>query len=209
LTAHAYFPEGTIYVVVVDPGVGSDRRALAARVGGKAFLGPDNGVLIPAIDRVGGPKQLVAIDPARISPGEISATFHGRDIFAPAAGLLAGGADISAFGEAIDDPVQLVIPEPRMTDGAIECDVIHVDRFGNAITSLHRQFFDTRKWHGARVEAGKVAIGPIARTYADVSPGEALALFGSAGYLEIAVRNDNAAQKLGLTRGSRVTLHRT
>ena len=187
------FPPGTIHLVVVDPGVGSDRLAIAALSEGRFLVGPDNGVLSPALLLPGA--RAVSLEvPAGASP-----TFHGRDVFAPAAAALARGAPLDSLGEPLDDPVIRRTPEAvREDDGWLRGEVIVVDRFGNAVTNLLGV-------HGGDVRIGTRDV-PLRRTYADVATGEAVALVGSSGLIEIAVRYGSAATTLGLTSGAVVRL---
>lgn len=185
------FPAGTIHLVIVDPGVGSDRQAIAALSEGRMLVGPDNGVLSPALLLPGA--QAVALP----VPADAAPTFHGRDVFAPAAAALARGAALDSLGPPLHDPVIRRTPEAvRESDGWIRGEVIVVDRFGNAVTNLHAL-------HGGTVRVGERDI-PLRRTYADVGSGQAVALVGSSGLIEIAVRDGNAAATLGLTRGTSV-----
>ena len=187
------FPPGTIHIVVVDPGVGSARAAIAVASEGRFLLGPDNGVLSPAL--LGASARVVRLAVG----GHVSATFHGRDVFAPAAVALASGETIEALGPEMSQPVVRRTPEPiRRIDGAIDGEVITIDRFGNAVTNLVGM-------RGGTIEIGSVAIA-VRRTYAEVGPGELVAVVGSAGFIEIAVRDGDAARKLGLARGTGVTL---
>jgi S-adenosylmethionine hydrolase len=187
------FPLGTVHIAVVDPGVGSERAALAVAADGRLLVGPDNGVLSPAL--LAGDARVVSLP---VPPGA-SATFHGRDVFAPAAARLAHGADVDALGDAVSDPVILRTPEPhRAPDGTLAGVVIAIDRFGNAITNL----VSTR---GGRVAVANRAF-PLRRTYADMADGEPGAVIGSTGLIEIVVRNGRAADMLRLVRGSEVTL---
>jgi S-adenosylmethionine hydrolase len=183
------FPPGTIHLVVVDPGVGSDRQAIAVMSEGRFLVGPDNGVLSPALLL---PTARTVSLPV---PTDAAPTFHGRDVFAPAAAALARGAPLDSLGQPLDDPVVRRTPEAvREDDGWLRGEVIVIDRFGNAVTNLLGV-------HGGDVRIGARDI-PLRRTYADVSPGEPVALVGSSGLIEIAVRDGNAAQTLSLTRGS-------
>jgi S-adenosylmethionine hydrolase len=187
------FPEGSIHVVVVDPGVGSARAALAVASDGRFLVGPDNGVLSPALLTPSARAVTLNV------PNGASATFHGRDVFAPAAAALARGASIDALGAAAVSPVVRRTPEPtRRADGAIEGEVIIVDRFGNAATNLI-------SLRGGMIEVGSLAI-PIRRTYADANTGDPVAVVGSNGFIEIAVRDGDAARALELARGTRVIL---
>lgn len=183
------FPPGTIHLVVVDPGVGSSRAALAVATEGRLLVGPDNGVLSPALLMPG--VRVVAL---AIPPGA-APTFHGRDVFAPAAAALARGAPLESLGEPWAAPVIRRTPEPvREGNGTVRGEVIAVDRFGNLVTNL------------VGVRAGVVRIGdqvvPVRRTYGDAPPSSLVALVGSSGLLEIAMRDGSAARALGLTRGA-------
>jgi len=190
------FPEGTVHLVVIDPGVGSARACIAVESMGRFLVGPDNGALSPALLIAGA--RAVVLDP----PAGASATFHGRDVFAPAAAALAGGTPLDALGQPHDAPVVRRTPEPhRLADGGIAGEVIAVDRFGNAITNLM-----TARAGGAVEAAGRSL--PFVRTYADLDRGAAAALVGSSGLIEIAVREGSAAQALGLARGMMVVLRR-
>ena len=188
------FPPGTVHLVVIDPGVGSDRSALAVESDGRLLVGPDNGVLSPALLVHGARAVTLAI------PQNASATFQGRDVFAPAAAALALGARLESLGTTARQPHIRRTPEPhRLDDGALEGEVISIDRFGNAITNLV----------GLRpgvVELGGVVLA-VRRTYADVPIGMPLAIVGSSGLIEIAVRDGSGARHFGLTRGSRVVFH--
>jgi S-adenosyl-L-methionine hydrolase (adenosine-forming) len=187
------FPEGTIHLVIVDPGVGSTRAALAMQCEGRFLIGPDNGVLSPALLVPGA--RVVRLD----VPTAAAATFHARDVFAPAAVRLAMGAAVDELGEAAGDPVIRRTPEPhRNPDGTLEGLVVTIDRFGNAVTN----FLGVRGGI-VRIAGRDVA---VRRTYADAAPGEAVAVVGSSGLLEIALRDGNAAQVLHVTRGMAVRL---
>jgi S-adenosylmethionine hydrolase len=187
------FPARTVHLVVVDPGVGSSRAAIAVESDGRFLVGPDNGVLSPALLMTGARAVALPI------PAHASATFHGRDVFAPAAAELARGAPLTALGEPHDDPVVRRTPEAkRLADGAVAGTIIAVDRFGNLITNLIAP-------RGGTVEiAGRVV--PIVHAYADVAPGALAALVGSSGLVEVAARDDSAARVLSATRGAPVVL---
>lgn len=188
------FPEGTVHLVVVDPGVGSPRAALAVESGGHHLVGPDNGVLSPALLAAGA--RAVALP----TPARASATFHGRDLFAPAAAALAAGTPLDTLGVPHVAPVVRRTPEPRRTeDGALAGQVIACDRFGNLITNLVSP-------RGGSVEIAGRALGPLRRTYAEVPSGALVALVGSSGLVEIAVRDGSAARELALGRGAPVIL---
>jgi S-adenosylmethionine hydrolase len=191
------FPVGTVHLVVVDPGVGTSRAALAVASEGRYLVGPDNGVLSPS---------LFALD-ARVvrlpEPPAAAPTFHGRDLFAPVAAQLAGGAPLEALGEPHRDPVRRRTPPPvRHADGALEGEVLTFDRFGNAVTNL----VPSRQSPGGSVVETMGQVIPLVRTYGDVPPGAPLALVGSSGLVEVAVRNGSAASRFGMARGQRVVL---
>lgn len=189
------FPVGTVHLVVVDPDVGTARKALAIESEGRFAVGPDNGVLSPAMLVPGARAVSLAI------PANASATFHGRDVFAPAAVRLLNGALLEELGEWCTDAALRRTPEAqRRADGGQDGLVLGVDRFGNLITNL------TARGDGTVEIAGRLL--RIQRTYGDVSEGELLALVGSHGLLEVAVRGGNAARTLAIGRGEPVTLRR-
>ena len=188
------FPRGTILVVVVDPDVGSARAALAVESDGRFLIGPDNGVLSPGLIIPGARVVELKI------PGSSSATFHGRDVFAPAAAAVAAGEPIDALGRAMNSPVIRRTPEPtRHPDGTLHGEVVVVDRFGNAMTNLIGM-------RGGFIEVLGLTV-PIRRTYAEVATGEVVSIIGSAGFVEIAIRDGAASRVLGLARGARVVWH--
>jgi S-adenosylmethionine hydrolase len=187
------FPAGTVHLVVIDPGVGSSRAALALRSDERFLVGPDNGVLSPAL-LVAGARAVELPLPPRSS-----ATFHGRDVFAPAAAALSRGDPIDALGAVASNPIIRRTPEPvRRSDGAIEGEVIVLDRFGNAITNLIGL-------RGGTIELGARRIA-VRHTYAEVASGEPVAVTGSTGFVEIAVRDGDAAATLRISRGDKVVL---
>ncbi|MGH7618057.1 MAG: SAM hydrolase/SAM-dependent halogenase family protein [Gemmatimonadaceae bacterium] len=187
------FPRGTVHLVIVDPEVGSSRAALAVSSGDKVLVGPDNGVLSPALLFTG--VRAVSLQ----LPPNSSATFHGRDVFAPAAAALARGEPIDALGVDAPRPLIRRTPEPsRRPDGTLDGEVIMIDRFGNAITNLVAL-------HGGIIEVADHRIA-VRRTYAEVAPHQPVAVVGSSGFVEVAVRDGDASRTLGLTRGSRVVL---
>lgn len=188
------FPEGTVHVVVVDPGVGTDRAPLAVESLGRLLVGPDNGVLSPAL-LIPGSRAMQLPAPLAAAP-----TFHGRDVFAPAAAMLACGATLDSLGDRAADPIVRRTVEPRrLPDGSVEGEVITIDRFGNCVTNLLAP-------RGGTVHAAGRDLGALQRTYADASRGSALALIGSMGLVEVAVREGSAATELALRRGDRVLL---
>lgn len=187
------FPLGTVHLVVVDPGVGTGRAAIAVESDGRFLVGPDNGVLSPALFTLDARLVALPVD-AHASP-----TFHGRDVFAPAAAALAMGAPLESLGDPITSAVRLRTPQPqRLPDGALHGEVLTIDRFGNAITNLAVREGGVIDVAGRRI--------PMVRTYGDAVAGDLVALVGSNGFVEIAVRDGNAAVTLGLTRGAPVLL---
>lgn len=190
------FPVGTVHLAVIDPDVGGARVALAVESEGRMLVGPDNGILSPAMLHQGA--RCVALPvPASAAP-----TFHGRDVFAPAAAQLAQGVALDALGAPYANPLVRRTPEAtRAADGSTNGVVIAIDHFGNIVTNLI-----TRRTGTIEIAGRAVAIG---RTYGDVSPGALVALVGSSGLVEIAIRNGSAAVELGVARGERVVLRST
>jgi S-adenosylmethionine hydrolase len=190
------YPPGTVHVVVVDPGVGSARPAIAVESRHRFLVGPDNGVLSAALAAPDARVVVLSVPP------EASATFHGRDVFAPTAARLAAGTPLHDLGMPHTAAVIHRDPDPvPLQNGDVAGEVVHADRFGNAVTNLRAALI---LGHQIVEVAGREL--PLVRTYADVAPGEWLALVGSSGRVEIAVRNGHAARILGLARGSRVIL---
>jgi S-adenosyl-L-methionine hydrolase (adenosine-forming) len=193
------FPPGTVHLAVVDPGVGTDRRILVASINRQLVVCPDNGLLTWAWHRhgAGEARELTWRPPAH------SDVFHGRDIMAPAAGMLARGEAVQSLARPIDDPVMLDIAPagPTATRGR----VIHVDHFGNATTNVsHEALRSLPAAHRVRIRGKR--IGKLRRTYWDVEPGKPLALIGSSGLLEIAVRDGSAVEVLKLKVGDEVVV---
>ncbi len=197
-SAYGYFPPGTVHLVVVDPGVGSDRRLLAVRAGYYYFVAPDNGVLSLVL-RAQATFEAVALTRRAYWREEVSHTFHGRDILAPVAAHLANGVPLSALGEPLREPVQLAWPAPERRGQTIIGHVLHIDRFGNLVTDIPAaMLFARTDW---RVVVGRVRAAGIRPTYASVGRGEPLALIGSHGYLEVAVREGSAEKMAGAKVG--------
>ncbi len=187
-----FFPEGTIYVAVVDAGVGTERRVLGATRFGRYFLAPDNGLL-----------SFLSLNATFISIPvlpEAAPTFHGRDVFAPAAGVLANGGSFESLGSAITDPLYLPLPIPKTDGDAVVGEVLHVDRFGTLVSNIAPNALKP----GASIQVGGVDVGPLRRTFADVASGALLAFTGSGGTVEIAVRDGSATRMLGLGVGAEV-----
>ncbi len=209
--AYRYFPKGTIHVAVIDPGVGGPRRPILATCDGHLFVGPDNGLFAPLADRAG-PLSVRAITANRYFLQPISATFHGRDIFAPVAAHLSLGADPAAFGEPVDDYVRLALPRPTpFGPSSIRGEILHVDRFGNLVTNIGRADLE-RLAAGGPITALLVQVAgrhlPIVAYYAQVAPGAPGAIVGSVDTLEIFVNQGDASRLLGLGLGSEVVVGR-
>ena len=197
-TVVPYFPPGTIHLAVVDPGVGGDRRPIVVCSERAIYVAPDNGLLSLAL-ALDPPHLAVQIQPG----GPLSATFHGRDLFAPAAARLACGVDPQKLGPPI--PLSGLISLPglrpqRQSGGSWLGQVFHVDRFGNLITNLQPPVVDGQ----SSIRVGAARLAGLHRTFGDVAPGELVAYVGSSGYLEIAIREGNAAGLLGVGVGDAV-----
>lgn len=223
LNSYRYFPEGTVFLVVIDPGVGSTRKPIAVQAGDYAFIAPDNGVLSYTLaehDQF----QIVQIENTQFGLASVSNTFHGRDIFAPAAAHLAAGIDLERLGPRVDKVFQFPHPHLRIDDTQIYAEVIHIDHFGNLITSMghlrwiddERLMFEKRfgEWHDpVRIIADNVSItvhgetlNIIRHAYHESQRGELLAQVDSNGYLEIAVNQGSAAKRLDASIGDHVML---
>ena len=206
--SYRYFPPGTVFLVVVDPGVGSARRGLAAEAGGYRFVAPDNGVLTVVLQE-SPPRRGVELTERRYARPTVSRTFEGRDRLAPAAAWLAKGIDLSALGRPLTSWQTLHVPAPLLGEDGITGEVLRVDRFGNLVTNIDRPMFERfAEAGGLEIVAGTEAVGRVVATYADAPSGSICALFGSSGHLEVAVNGGSAAERFGLGRGARVTVTR-
>jgi S-adenosyl-L-methionine hydrolase (adenosine-forming) len=207
-----FFPAGTVHLGVVDPGVGSERAAIVVLAGGHAFVGPDNGLFSPVAAALGGVDGCWAIAPRALGarlPATPAPTFHGRDLFAPVAAALASGAIAPTDVGAAHRPIALPAPPPPRRDraGSLVGRVTHFDRFGNAVTNLAAAEAKRYRPRGIVSLASGEELR-VGTTYAEVEPGAALALVGSDGWLEIAVRDGSARERLRLTVGARVEMRR-
>jgi S-adenosylmethionine hydrolase len=201
------FPRATVHTVVVDPGVGSPRRALIVAAAGQFFVGPDNGVFSYIYDCEPA-ARIFDIAGERLFREVVSTTFHGRDVFAPLAATLAGGADPTQLGERITDPVRLEPLRPtRSTDGSLCGRILHVDRFGNCVTNLTREDLPSEAMaRGFCVTVRGHEVRSVRRYYAEPGPpGELFAIWGSAGFLEISADRASAAERLGVRADDPVT----
>jgi S-adenosyl-L-methionine hydrolase (adenosine-forming) len=204
-SAVPYCPPDTVFLAVVDPGVGSVRRPLCLRSGDQLFVGPDNGLLWPAAARTGEPEAFHLDRPEQWLP-QPAATFHGRDIFAPVAALLALGRAPEEVGSPIPDPVRLQIPAPAVIPDALAGEIILVDHFGNAVTNFRPEALGNPGPYALTFVVGDRLIRGPATHYGAVGAGELLVIPGSLGYYEIAINRGNAASALGLHRGSPVII---
>ncbi|MGC9524131.1 MAG: SAM hydrolase/SAM-dependent halogenase family protein [Limnospira sp.] len=209
MNAYPYFPEGTVHVAVVDPGVGTKRRAIALQLPTGYLVGPDNGLLSGII------KQQEIITAVELTNShywrtpEPSATFHGRDIFTPAAAHLAGGVPIQELGTPIDRHTlaDLSLPDPKQTQNTIEGCIQHIDRFGNLITNIPGDRVAGTSWTVTFPTSPKRSIIPSRQTYGDIHPGSLLSLIGSHGWVEIAANGDSAQFQLELNWRAKVEIH--
>jgi len=197
---YPFFPKGTIHIAVVDPGVGSKRRAILIRTGDYFFVGPDNGIFWPIIkhhEEI----TIIHLTERRYFSGNISSTFHGRDIFAPVAAHLSLGTDPMSMGSPINNPAPIDIPEIEQTGKMIRGRVIRVDHFGNIITNIHRTLLEGLSGTSQKViKIAGLKIMGISNTYSDVKKGELLALVGSSDFLEIAVNSGRPCDMIGITQ---------
>jgi S-adenosylmethionine hydrolase len=209
--AYRYFPSGTVFLVVVDPGVGSARRGLAAEAGDFKFVAPDNGVLTAVFDEHP-PKKVVELSERRYARPTVSRTFEGRDRFAPAAAWLAKGTDLSALGRAAGTTVRLDIPVPVVESDrgtmTVTGQVIRIDHFGNLVTNIDRRVFDKVAGGALEIQIGGHPVTRVVSTYADAAAGEVCALFGSTDHLEVSTNGGSAADALAVGRGVAVTIAR-
>jgi len=203
--SYRFFPKGTIHVAVVDPGVGSRRRAIAVQTANGVFVGPDNGVLSWALAKEK-LRALHALENEAYFLKPVSQTFHGRDIFAPVAAHLSRGVPIQKLGPALRDFVRLDWPEPRMRRGGLEGEVVYIDRFGNAITNLEGRMLEGSGRASCEVHRKRRRNCPLKTFYQAVPPKRPVALVGSSGFLEIAVNGGSAEKILSLRIGTRVVL---
>jgi len=203
--AARWFPKGTIHVVVVDPGVGTARRPILVEAAGQRFIGPDNGVFTMIYDQ--GPHKVREITNTKMMLKTVSRTFHGRDVFAPAAAHLASGVAAARFGKLIGDFVRTETVQPALLKkhrwlGS----VLKVDHFGNLITNFHMREFGKLRMRAFEILAGAQIIRRLALTYAESGIGELVAIEGSSGFLELSANQESAAARLGCGVGAPVEL---
>lgn len=198
-----YFPAGTIHIAVVDPGVGTTRRPIAARLGEQYFVGPDNGLITPLLERAEAdrlPVEIVRLTDPTYWLKDVSNVFHGRDIFAPVAAHIAAGVPLFEMGEQINDPVRLEMPEPVFLDNGWRGQVIQVDHFGNLATNL--KAFHLDGMGAVAVYAAGKEIHGVSRTFGDGKPGDLLAIIDSSNRLSVCVVNGSAARAIPAGMGA-------
>ncbi len=204
--SHRFFPKGTVHVVVVDPGVGSTRKAIAVQTAKAVFVGPDNGVLSWALtgEKV---RAIHGLEHEAYFLQPVSRTFHGRDVFAPVAAHLSRGVPIRKLGPVLKEFVRLEWPEPRVRRGGIEGEVVYIDRFGNAITNLAGRLVEGCGRGSCEVYARRRWNCPLRAFYQAVPARRPVALVGSSGFLEVAINGGSAEMALGVRIGTCVVIH--
>ncbi len=198
-----FFPKGTVHVVVIDPGVGGDRKILFLEKEGHCFLAPDNGVLTGFLE---GPEMPRSVENRSLFLDEVSGTFHGRDIFAPVAAGVANGLDPADLGPHVPDPLSVSLTEPSFDENTIEGCVVYIDVFGNLLTNITRVHIEKLGIKKPRVFLCGREIGEPQPSYSIKSKGEPVAIIGSFGHLEIAVNEGNAADAYSAGTGDEVTV---
>ncbi|MEP7136871.1 MAG: SAM-dependent chlorinase/fluorinase [Chloroflexota bacterium] len=207
-----YFPKGSIHVVVVDPGVGTQRRPMAARIGDWFYVGPDNGTITGLLERAelqGWTCEFVELNRNEYWLANISYVFHGRDIFSPVAAHLANGISLSEVGTSFTDPVRIRLPKPVKTESGWKGEVIHIDHFGNVTSNIRIEnlgdAMHTKEMIVVRIKDREIK--GLVHTFGERSVGELVSLVGSTGNLGISVVNGNAAASLGVKVGDIVETH--
>lgn len=204
-----YYPDGTIHICVVDPGVGTARRPLAARFGSQFYVGPDNGLITfmhARARREGWPMAFYHLDRPQYWLKDVSNIFHGRDIFAPVAAHLAAGAPLAELGAPIANPELLALAPVEKTPAGLRGEVIHIDHFGNLATNIRQPDIDSLGDVAVKVRG--VVIRGLVRTFGERAPGELLALINSVGELGVAVTNGSARERLGAQVGDSIEVNR-
>lgn len=206
--AARYFPDGTVHVAVVDPGVGGSRRPVVAVTDAGLFVGPDNGIFSFALTGTG-PCAVYELTEKKYFLPELSPTFHGRDVFAPAAAHLTKGVPPGAMGRRIDDPVVLPALLPELREDTLEARILRCDRFGNLVTNIRRDMLDGFvRGSLLRAECRATAITRLLPFYGAARDGELFCIIGSGGRLEISLKNGSAAVRLAAGRGDGVVLRK-
>jgi S-adenosylmethionine hydrolase len=207
-SAYSYFPPKTVHVVVVDPGVGTERRPILVSAGNQYFVAPDNGVLSVIYEREAEGLVVRHANAEHYYLQPVSKTFHGRDIFAPVAAWLTKNWQSSSFGEPIEDFKRFALPRPKEADGVLKGVVLRADSFGNLVTNFRQEDLPEGALNGGgiQLQAGTQAVSKFVETFAQGDGTEPFAYLGSSGFLEIGVNKGNAARTLGLARGTAVVL---
>ncbi len=201
-----FFPQGTIHLCVVDPGVGSKRRAIVVATPRYTFVGPDNGLFTPIYQRENYQALEITNQDLFYSPLP-SQTFHGRDIFAPVAAHLSLGLAVEKVGPQTEDLVMVEFPSPLVSSREIKGEVIHIDRFGNLTTNITKELFEKNVQNNPfELRIGKRVLKSLSLSYADGPKGELLAIWGSWGYLELSVNQGSAQKLLSATKGTKLTI---
>ncbi len=203
-SAASYFPKGTIHLAVIDPGVGTQRRPILVQTKSGFFIGPDNGVLMLAAQSQG-VKRTYELSNPNLMLTKISNTFHGRDIFAPAAAYLDKGVKPDEFGPEIENPVLLRFAAVKRSTGALTGEVLFVDGFGNIITNIQKKDMLGSKTLNIKLNEVSLKL-KFGKAYAEAEPGEPIVLVGSSGFVEITVNLGNAARKLNAKVGDKITV---
>jgi hypothetical protein len=205
-SAIPYFPDGTVHLAVVDPGVGTERRAIVVQTKRGFFVGPDNGILVLAAQSQSIKHVYMLTNPKFMMP-MISGTFHGRDIFAPATAFLDKGIRPAEFGPEVKDPITPEFAKVKFSSGSLTGEVLEVDGFGNVITNINEKdaFFKEGKTFDVESAIAKLKI-PFGKTYAQAKPKEPIILIGSHGFLEIALNQESAAEKFHLKSGDKIKI---
>jgi len=206
-SSYPYFPEGTVFLIVIDPGVGSERKSVIVKTEKYIFVAPDNGVLSFLTER--DIKRIIQITNEEYFLKPVSHTFHGRDIFAPVAAHLSRGEKVEKFGTAIKEIKKLKFPSPQVKNNRLMGEVMYVDHFGNLITNINQdtflRFIEDKKF---QIVIGKVEISKISSSYQEGGKGLPIAIFGSFDNLEISLYRDDASQRLNLNKGSKIYIEK-
>jgi hypothetical protein len=206
-----YFPKDSIHIVVVDPGVGTKRRPMAAKIGDWFFVGPDNGTvtgLLQRAEQAGWQTEFVELNRIKYWLPNVSFVFHGRDIFSPVAAHLANGVPLREFGTSFTDPVRLELPKPEKTKDGWRGEVIHIDHFGNISSNIRAEDLGNamKRKVNIIVHLNGMEIKGMVDTFGERPVGELIALFGSTGNLIVSMVNGNAAARLGVKTGDEITV---
>jgi S-adenosyl-L-methionine hydrolase (adenosine-forming) len=204
-----YFPENSIHVVVVDPGVGTTRRPMAAKIGGQYYVGPDNGtitLLLERAEREGWDCEFIHLDKSQFWLDKISYVFHGRDIFAPVAAHLANGISLKKLGTPLLGPVRIALPKPEQTERGWRGEIIHIDHFGNLACNIRIEHIAEalKQKETVTVSLAGTTIQGMVNTFGERQPGDLVALIGSTGNLVVSVVNGSAAARLGIQVGESI-----